>query len=260
VSYLLVCLVALIASGLTLVSGFGLGTLLLPAFALFFPIEIAISATAVVHLANNVFKLALIGRQANGGIVLRFGLPAIVGAMLGGWTLKLLSGSGELFSYQWLGRIWHVETVQFVVALMIGFFAALELRPSGAGKGFPPSVLSLGGIASGFFGGLSGHQGALRSAFLVRSGLSKQSFIGTGVVCAVFVDLARLAVYGAAFSGGALAGARAEPGLVLSATLAAFGGAFIGKQLLGKVTWSAVHRVVAVTLLLLSLGMALGLV
>ena len=46
-SYLLVCLVALIASGLTLVSGFGLGTLLLPAFALFFPIEIAISATAV---------------------------------------------------------------------------------------------------------------------------------------------------------------------------------------------------------------------
>ena len=33
-----VCLVALLASGLTFFSGFGLGTLLLPAFALFMPL------------------------------------------------------------------------------------------------------------------------------------------------------------------------------------------------------------------------------
>jgi uncharacterized membrane protein YfcA len=39
-SYLVVCAVALLASALTFFSGFGLGTLLLPAFALFFPIEI----------------------------------------------------------------------------------------------------------------------------------------------------------------------------------------------------------------------------
>ena len=33
-SYLVICSVALLASGLTFFSGFGLGTLLLPAFAL----------------------------------------------------------------------------------------------------------------------------------------------------------------------------------------------------------------------------------
>lgn len=259
-SYLLVCLVALIASGLTLLSGFGLGTLLLPAFALFFPIEIAVSATAVVHLANNFFKLALVGRQADADVVLRFGVPAIGGALLGGWSLSLLSGRGELFSYRWLGQRWDVGTAQFVVALLIGAFAALELRPVGERRGFPLAALPLGGIASGFFGGLSGHQGALRSAFLVRAGLSKQAFIGSGVVCAVLVDLARLAVYGTAFSGGAFSGARSEPALLLSATLAAFVGAWIGKRLLGKVAWNAVHRTVAVTLLLLSLALAMGLV
>ncbi len=58
---MLVCLVALLASGLTLFSGFGLGTLLLPAFALFFPVEIAVAATAIVHLINNLFKLLLVG-------------------------------------------------------------------------------------------------------------------------------------------------------------------------------------------------------
>ena len=35
--YLLVCTAALLVSGLTLISGFGLGTLLTPVFALFFP-------------------------------------------------------------------------------------------------------------------------------------------------------------------------------------------------------------------------------
>jgi len=60
VQYVVLCLAALAVSGLTLFSGFGLGTLLMPVFAIFFPIEIAIAMTAIVHLANNIFKLALV--------------------------------------------------------------------------------------------------------------------------------------------------------------------------------------------------------
>jgi len=41
--YVVVMTVAFIASGLTFFSGFGLGTLLLPAFALFFPAEHAVA-------------------------------------------------------------------------------------------------------------------------------------------------------------------------------------------------------------------------
>ena len=37
--YLVVCTVALVVSGLTLFSGFGLGTVLMPALALFFPVD-----------------------------------------------------------------------------------------------------------------------------------------------------------------------------------------------------------------------------
>jgi hypothetical protein len=47
----------------------------------------------------------------------------------------------------------------------------------------------VGGILSGFFGGLSGIQGAIRSAFLVKSGLKKEAYIATGVVIACFVDI-----------------------------------------------------------------------
>ena len=46
-SYIIVCGTSLIVAGLTLFSGFGLGTLLMPAFAIFFPVEVAIAATAL---------------------------------------------------------------------------------------------------------------------------------------------------------------------------------------------------------------------
>ena len=73
--YIIISLTALIVSSLTLFSGFGLGTVLMPAFALFFPIPVAIAATAVVHLANNIFKVILVGRHADWGVFLRRYLP-----------------------------------------------------------------------------------------------------------------------------------------------------------------------------------------
>jgi hypothetical protein len=77
---LVISLAALIASMLTLFSGFGLGTLLMPIVALFFPIEVAISITAIVHLANNVFKVGLVGRNASWITVFQFGAPAVLAA------------------------------------------------------------------------------------------------------------------------------------------------------------------------------------
>lgn len=74
---------AIVVSALTLFSGFGLGTLLMPVFTLFFPIEVAVAATAVVHGANNIFKIAVVGRHADKAMVVRFGIPAIIAAFAG---------------------------------------------------------------------------------------------------------------------------------------------------------------------------------
>ena len=87
---LLVALVAAFASALTLYSGFGLGTLLLPAFALFFPAPIAVAATGIVHLLNNLFKGTLLWQRADWPTVLRFGIPAVPAAIGGAWILAQL--------------------------------------------------------------------------------------------------------------------------------------------------------------------------
>jgi hypothetical protein len=39
------------------------GTVLLPAFAPFFPVPIAVAGAVPVHLANNLFKAVLVGRD-----------------------------------------------------------------------------------------------------------------------------------------------------------------------------------------------------
>jgi uncharacterized membrane protein YfcA len=89
--YIIICGVAIVVSALTLFSGFGLGTLLMPAFAVFFPISFAVAATAVVHLANNLFKVFLVGRRADIKVVIRFALPAALCAALGAYLLGYLS-------------------------------------------------------------------------------------------------------------------------------------------------------------------------
>jgi uncharacterized protein len=262
-SYIVLSTVALVASGLTLFSGFGLGTILTPIFAVFFSVEVAIASTAVVHLSNNLFKLGMLWRNADFGIVVRFAVPGAFTAVLGAMLLTSLSNMPVLVSYALAGKTFKVEAVKLVVGGLIGVFAFLELMPSLEGRiRFSRKHLGIAGALSGFFGGLSGNQGALRSAALIRCGLEKSAFVATGVVCAVVVDMFRLMGYGAAFytknfktvldAGGA--------GLVGATTLAAFVGAFAGARLIKKVTMEVVRWIVGVSLLLLALGLVVGLI
>ena len=251
-----VSLAALLASCLTLFSGFGLGTLLMPVVALFLPVEVAIAVTAIVHLANNLFKLALVGKKADRSVLWRFGAPAVIAALLGAWLLNALSGLPTLFEYQWLGRAFAVSAVKFIIGVLILAFVWLELSPTFAKKTFDARYLPVGGVLSGFFGGLSGHQGAFRSMFLLKSGLDSQRFIATGVVLAVLVDVARMLVYGWNFSTNTVT---IQWAMVLSASLAAFVGAYLGAKVLHKVTLRTIQRVVSVLLILIGLGLVTGL-
>jgi len=255
-----VCLTAFGASLLTFFSGFGLGTILLPLFALFFALPVAIAATAVVHLANNLFKLGLIGRHAQGWVVLRFGGPAAVAAFAGAWLLLRLAALPPLFTYEVGGHPRQVQVLGLLLAGLIGLFAVVELLPQFRRMQFDARWLGVGGLLSGFFGGLSGHQGALRAAFLAKTGLGPEAFIGTGVACAVIVDVVRLAVYGFGRFASHLEALQVHEGggLVLAATLAAFAGAYAGRRLLHKMTLHSIQTLVGVMLLLLALGIGSG--
>lgn len=261
-SYIIICAVAFVVSGLTLFSGFGLGTLLMPAFALFFPIEVAVAATAIVHLANNVFKVWLVGKNADLSIVLKFALPAAASAVVGALLLNYFSTVPPIFEYSIGERIFSVTFLKLVISVLIVIFAFMELAPRFEKLSFDTKFIPLGGVLSGFFGGLSGHQGALRSAFLIRAGLEKEVFIGTVVVAAVVVDASRLIVYGATFFSGDFDILRSHGGieLVVTGTLAAFVGAYVGSRLVKKITMRTVQTIVGVLLLLIGVSLGTGII
>lgn len=251
---------AFFVSGLTLYSGFGLGTLLMPVFALFFPVEMAVAATAVVHMANNALKLPLFGRGAAWNIILRFGLPAIAAAFLGAAFLKSLAHLPELARYELFGREAVVTPIKAVMGALILFFALFELLPWFKNLRFGARWLPLGGALSGFFGGLSGHQGALRSAFLVRTGISTGQFVGTTAVIGFAVDIVRLGVYGATFMLAALPAGSGGWNSVLVAILCAFGGLLLARRFLHKVTMATVQNLTGALLLLIALLLGSGLI
>jgi hypothetical protein len=254
---LLICLFAAFASLLTFYSGFGLGTILLPVFALFFPVELAVGLTGIVHLLNNLFKLVLVGKFANKKTVLKFGIPAIVGAFAGAQLLLLLSGANPITSYVLIGGTFFITPVKLSIAILMIAFGILEIIPKFKNAEFNQNKLIVGGLLSGFFGGLSGHQGALRSAFLLKFGLGKEAFIATGVVIACLVDFTRLSIYFTKFLSDNVLSNWA---IVLAATLSAFTGAYVGNKLLKKVTFKFLQIVVLILILILGVLLGLGII
>ena len=258
--YLIVCVVAIFVSGVTLFSGFGLGTVLMPAFALFFPVPIAIAATAVVHLANNVFKIILVGKNADWDVIRWFALPGAVAAIFGAVVLHWFAHSSPLFVYQISTQAHYITTTKLVIGFLIIVFACFELIPRLSNMAFDRKYLFHGGLLSGFFGGLSGNQGALRSAFLIKAGLTKEAFVGTGTVSAVIVDVSRLLVYGVTFYTSKIVEVGNIWSLVAAATLAAFLGSFLGTKLIKKITLRVMQIIVGIMLIVVGIGMATGII
>lgn len=248
-------------SVLTLYSGFGLGTLLMPVFALFLPVDVAVAATALVHAANSIVKVAVLGGSADRGLVLRFGVPALLASFAGAWMLGLLSGTAPLLAYRIGPHTAEITPLSLVMGTLILLFALAELLPALRDLRMHPRWLVAGGVLSGFFGGFSGHQGAVRSAFLVRTGGTPGSFVATNAVIGMMVDGARLLVYGWSFflaRHAAQLGDREWP-LVIVGIVGAAAGVVAGKRYLHKTTMGGIRIVTGILLAAVGLGLAVGL-
>lgn len=255
--YVVIIFVSLFASALTLFSGFGLGTILMPVFALFFPIDIAIAMTAIVHFSNNIIKISLFRKHINWNIVLRFGFPSILSAFAGAYLLKIMSELPDIGNYSILDKVFYISPIKLTIALLLVFFSLMDLLPKLKGLQFDKKYLPIGGLLSGFFGGLSGHQGALRTTFLIKAGLSKEAFIASGVAIACLIDISRLSIYSSGLNGQF---DKHKLGILIVAVSSAFLGVYLGNKLFRKITISHLQNFVAAMLLTFSILLGLGIV
>lgn len=252
---IIISIVSFFTAILTFFSGFGLGTILAPVFAIFFPVDIAIALTGVVHFTNNLFKIALVGSQTNKTVLVKFGIPAILASFAGAWLLIKITNMPTILQYNVFNKQFEITPIKLIIASLLIVFSILEILPSVQKIQFNKNKLILGGLLSGFFGGLSGVQGAIRSAFLIKSGLTKEQYIATGVVIASLVDFTRLSVYASRFTSANL---QQNTTLLIMATVSAIAGAYIGKKMLKKVTLHNIQLLVAIMLIIISLALGSG--
>ena len=228
---------AFLAAALTLMTGFGLGTILTPVFLLFYDVKIAILIVAVVHLLNNLLKFSLFSRHLNTEILKRFGILTITGAFIGAF-LQGMMNSGA---------------VKVLLGISLIFLGLKEASGLGERVRLPKQIDFIGGFLSGLLGGLVGNQGAIRSVYLLNYNIPKETFIATATIIASVVDITRIPLY--IFKGrGILAG---NATLLFITIAAAFAGTFAGKKLFEKVSLNVFRLYIAIGVIIIGVLLTL---
>lgn len=251
---IIIFLVALAASILTFFSGFGLGTILLPVMAFYFDIKVAIAATAIVHFSNNIVKGILLFSHIRKDVFLKFAIPALIGS-IGGAAFLSYVDLYPIATYSIGENSFTIYLQELLVALLMLALASMEWLPDNYFR-FNEKHLIPGGLLTGFTGGFTGMQGALRSSFLIQLKLTKEEFVATGTSISLVIDFCRISIY--VFSG-KLIYAMDYGWLILVGIAGALLGAILGKQLLKKTTYNFVKIITSICILLFSILLGGGL-
>jgi len=235
---LLLAALAVVAGAVAALAGFGIGSLLTPAVGIAVGTKAAVAIVAVPHLVATALRLWALREFVDRRVLLSFGVASAAGGLLG----ALLHAA---FSSPLLG-------ITLGILLILG--GVLELTGVGRQVELPDRLSTIAGLASGAFGGLVGNQGGIRSAALLRFGLSPQSLVATAAATAIRVDAMRIPVY-LATSASDLA---EHWTTVLALTAGAVVGTRIGGPILRRIPERRFRQLVAVTLIVLGIAVVGG--
>lgn len=230
---LAIALLTLVSSAIGTITGFGTSTIMVPILALFFPPVTAIFLVTIIHWFGDLWKVILFKKGFNVRLVVILGISGAI-AGYGGATLSLAINPAIL-----------LRALGIFLALYAFF---LLLRPSFS---IParPSVAVAGGAVSGFFAGIFGVGGAVRSVVLTAFNLPKEVYIATAGAIGIMVDSTRLITYIA--SGVSLPESLAW-GLLIFIPVS-FVGAFAAKGVVNRIPQKRFRVVVALFLLVVGI-------
>jgi uncharacterized membrane protein YfcA len=171
-------LLGVLSGATAAVVGFGIGSLLTPLLALRLDMATAVAAVALPHAAATALRCWRLRHSIDWSVARRFGLLSALGGLVGALFYTRLGGG--------------VLTVVLAVLLILTGLSGLTRFPTRLNTRRTAWAL---GLVSGFFGGLAGNQGGVRSAALMTFDLSPAAFVATATVTALLVDLARTPVY-----------------------------------------------------------------
>jgi uncharacterized membrane protein YfcA len=223
---------ALLAGAVAALSGFGIGSLLIPVVAISLGTKLAVIVVAMPHAAATALRLWLLRSAIDRAVLIRFGVPSAIGGLTGALLQAYLSS----------------PVLSAILGALLVLAGITEFSGGSGRLRFPGRWSTLGGLLSGLFGGLVGNQGGIRSAALLHLGLSRETLVATATASALLVDAARVPVYVASSAAQLVA---AWP-LVAALTGGVLVGTVFGAPVLRRIPETQFRRLLA--LLLIALG------
>jgi uncharacterized membrane protein YfcA len=230
---------AIAAGAVAAVSGFGIGSLLTPLIALQAGTKTAVAAVSLPHLIGTGLRFWRLRDSLDRRVFWRFGLTSAAGGLAGA-LLNARASSPAL---------------TIVFGSLLVFAGAAQITGSAQRWRFHGSVAWIAGALSGFFGGLVGNQGGIRSAAMLGFDLPKERFVATATAIALIVDAARMPVYVAVER----AQVAAIWSLVAIASVGVVVGTLAGQRVLAIVPEQRFKQIVGAIILLLGIAMLVNL-
>lgn len=227
--------VGAVAGAIASIAGFGIGSLLTPAFALHVTTNLAVAAVSIPHVIGTAVRFWTMRGNVDRRVLVTFGLTSAAGGLAGALLQRATSSPGL--------------TIVFGIVLL--FVAFSQMTGLARRMRFRGAAAWIAGALSGLLGGLIGNQGGIRSAALLGFDLSKESFVASATAIGLIVDAARMPVYVAAMGYDMFA---IWP-LVLTATVGVVIGTLVGRRLLDRIPEAQFRRVIALVLALLGAAM-----
>ena len=199
---------------------------------LFVDFKTALILVAFFHIFGNLGRMAFFRHGIDKKLILIFGVPSIILTVIGALLVEYASQ----------------EMLKLILGMFLLVFSTTSIiKP---GFKFKPSGRNavIGGVLSGFFAGLIGTGGALRSAFLSAFNLKKTVYIATAAAIALAVDVTRIPIY---FRSGFFE-SRFYIYLPILFVIA-LAGSYSGKKIIDKIPQDTFRRMVFVAVALISL-------
>ena len=201
--------------------------------------KLAVAAVSIPHAIGTSLRFWRFRRDVDWKIARTFGFTSaaggLTGALLTAWATS--------------------RTLEIVFGLLLVLAGASQITGLAQRWRLRGTLAWLGGALSGFFGGLVGNQGGVRTAAMLGFDVDKRQFVATTTAVALLIDMARVPVY-LALEWAQLA--RMWPTIALG-TVGVIGGTLFGERLLARVPQRRFRAVVGVLLLMLGASFLIGL-
>lgn len=220
------------------IAGFGIGSLLTPAIAAATGTKLAVALVSIPHAIGTSIRFWRFRRDIDWSVVRSFGVTSaaggLTGALLNTWATSRA-----------LELVFGCLLVLAGISQVTGYAKRWRLRGA---------LAWFGGALSGFFGGLVGNQGGIRTAAMLGFEVDKRQFVATTTAVALLIDMARVPVYLVTETATI---ARMWPMLVV-ATIGVVIGTLFGERLLARVPEQQFRVVVGILLLALGVSFLIG--